>query len=807
VNSTVRLFVSSTLARRATAVASVLLTPALAFAQAQDAPPAQTGGLEEVTITARFREESLQQTPLAITAISGEALELRNATNVVDIGKFSPNVTINPLGAGYGPTLVANIRGVGLTDFKPVFEPGVPIYVDDVVLARSTGAVLDLLDLERVEVLRGPQGTLFGKNAAGGAIRMVSRKPTGDGPGFIEATLGDFNRIDLRGAFERPLITDKLFARFSFSSKKRDGYVDVLDFACEMQRRGTPELAGTLPRETAPRGSGNGCKVDEMGGEDVQAARAAFRWVASDRVEINLIGDITDDKSKGPADKTLEINEAGTIVLLNRFNQQVAGPLYGVQFDSRFITDSPFTSYSSFEDPINGLETPNISYVTHWGVSSSLDWSIKDNLDMKVILAHRKFDAEFGRDTDGSPLPINHTFDRFTHDQDSAEVRFNGQLFGARTDWTVGAFYFEATDFQPNFVILYPNETPAFSQALINRIDNQESENWAVFLHTVNHLTDALTLTAGVRYTDDEKIFTVERSQQVGGALLFPVTTATAEASRTTPMASLSYQFSPTLNSYVSWQRGFRGGGFNPRPASAAQVTSFAPEDLDSYEIGFKSEWWDRRIRANLAAFYVKYTDLQLPSVFVGSDGSVTFPPLNAGKAHMDGVELEFQTNLFQGFNIDGAVGYLNFEYDDLGRADPEFILAQTGSVANARAAPCRTCRPLRTPEWTASLGAQYSVPIAGRGSLTFRADGTYQSRVFYSSNNFFRASQPAYTLLDANITWTSEDGSWSTTLSGTNLTDELYLNGALDFLESLGTNEGQYGRPREWAVSVKYRF
>jgi iron complex outermembrane receptor protein len=809
VKSSVRKFVSSKLARHAMAgmasVAGAFLAPGLGVAQ--EAPPAESGVLEEVVISARFREEPLQRTPLAITAITGEALELRNATNVVDIGKFSPNVTINPLGAGYGPTLAANIRGIGLTDFKPVFEPGVPIYVDDVVLARSTGAVLDLLDIERVEVLRGPQGTLFGKNAAGGAIRMVSRKPTGDGPGFIEGTLGEFNRIDFRGAFETAIVQDRLFGRFSFSSKKRDGYVDVLDFACEMARLGTPQLAGTLPRETAPAGSGKGCKVDEMGGEDVQAARAAFRFVANDDLEINIIGDITDDKSKGPADKTLEINETGSLVLLNRFNSQVAGPRYGVAFDSRFITNDPYTSYASFEDPINGLETPNISHVLHWGVSSTIDWNMADSLSMKLILAHRKFDAEFGRDTDGSPLPINHTFDRFVHDQDSVELRFNGQLFGTMTDWTAGAFYFEATDFQPNFVILYPNETPAFSQALINRIDNQESENWAVFLHTVNHLTDSLNLTLGVRYTNDEKEFTVIRSQQADGSLLFPVTTSTAEASRTTPMASVSYQFTPTLNSYVSWQRGFRGGGFNPRPASAAQVTSFNPEDLDSYELGFKSEWFDRRLRTNIAAFYVEYKDLQLPSVFVGSDNTVTFPPLNAGEAHMEGVELEFQASLFDGFSVDGAVGYLGFEYDDLGRADPEFILAQTGSVANARNAPCRECRPIRTPEWTGSLGAQYTVPMAGRGSITFRADGTYQSRVFYSSNNFFRASQEGYTLLDANISWTSEDDDWSVTLSGTNLTDELYLMGALDFLESLGTNEGQYGRPREWAVSIKHRF
>jgi iron complex outermembrane receptor protein len=588
----------------------------------------------------------------------------------------------------------------------------------------------------------------------------------------------------------------------------------LLDFACEMARLGTPALAGTLPRDTAPRGSGNGCKVDEMGGEDVQAARAAFRFVASDNFELSLIGDVTDDNSKGPADKTLDINETGSIVLLNRFNQQVAGPRYGVQFDRRFITGSPYTSYSSFEDPINGLETPNISHVFHWGVSSTADWKINDSLGMKLILAHRKFDAEFGRDTDGSPLPINHTFDRFVHDQDSAELRFNGTLFGGRTDWTMGGFWFQATDFQPNFVILYPNETPAFPQALIDRIDNQDSDNWAVFLHTVNRLTDALSLTVGARYTSDKKEFTVIRSQQSDGTLLFPITTATAKASRTTPMTSLSYQFTPTLNSYVSWQKGFRGGGFNPRPASAAQVTSFNPEDLNSYELGFKTEWFDRKLRVNLATFYVKYSDLQLPSVFVDANNAVTFPPLNAGKAHMDGVEIELQAALFEGFQLDGSVGYLGFEYDDLGRADPEFIrnnsppqLTQAQREANARAAPCRECRPLRTPEWTANLGAQYTVPLAGKGSLTFRADGSYQSRVFYSTNNFFRASQAAYTLVDANIGWTSEDDSWTVALSGTNLTDKLYLNGALDFFESLGTNEGQYGRPREWALSVKRKF
>jgi iron complex outermembrane receptor protein len=772
---------------------------------AQQNAPGASGVLEEVTVTARFREESLQRTPIAITAVSGETLEARGVASVVDLGKVSPNVTINPLGAGYGPTLVANIRGIGLTDFKPVFEPGVPIYVDDIVLARSTGAILDLLDLERVEVLRGPQGTLFGKNAAGGAIRLISRKPTGDGPAFVEATYGEFDRLDFRGAFETVLVQDALYGRFSFSSKKRDGYVDVLDFACEMRRIGRPELAGTLPTDTSSRGSGRGCKVDTMGGEDVQAARLALRFSRSDNFEFNLAADVTDDNSEGPADKTLGINN--TPPLPAQFNAQVAGPRYGVAFDNRFITSSPFSSYASFEDPINGIETPNVSEVFHWGVAATADWKLSDDLALKLIAGHRKFQAEFGRDSDGSPLPINHTFDYFDHEQDSVELRLNGGLFGGRTDWTVGGFWFDATDYQPNYVVLYPNLTPTFAQSLIDRIDTQESENWAVFLHTVTRLTDQLTMTLGTRYTNDEKNLTVVRSQQSNGALLFPITSATTEASRNTPMASLAYQFTDTLNSYVSWQRGFRGGGFNPRPATAAQVTAFNPEDIDSYEVGLKSEWFDRRLRLNLAVFYVEYTDLQLPSVFVGSDNSVTFPPLNAGAAHMQGVELEFLANPIDGLQIDGSLGYLGFEYDDLGKADPAYILAQTGSVTNARAAPCRDCRPLRAPKYTGALGIQYGAPLGDAGTLSTRVDSSYQSRVFYSSNNVRRASQEGYALLNARVTWDSPDETWSVALSGTNLTDELYLNGALDFFESLGTVEGNYGRPREWAITLKRRF
>ena len=231
-----------------------------------------------------------------------------------------------------------------------------------------------------------------------------------------------------------------------------------------MDRQGTPQLAGTLPRETSPRGSGNGCKVDEMGGEDVQAARAAFRFVASDAFEFNLIGDVTDDKSKGPADKTLDINETAHRAAHAASTSMFAGPRYGVAFDRPLHHERPVHELrelrGSDQRPGDAQHQPRV----HWGVSGTADWNITDNLSLKLILAHRKFDAEFGRDSDGSPLPINHTFDRFVHEQDSCELRFNGQAFGTRTDWTVGGFKFDANDFQPNFVILYPEPTLPFPQ-------------------------------------------------------------------------------------------------------------------------------------------------------------------------------------------------------------------------------------------------------------------------------------------------------------------------------------------------------
>lgn len=828
---------------------------------------AQTGALEEIIVTAQYREENIQSVPLSISAMSGDSLEAKNAGDVIDIERWTPNLKIDHLGSGWGPTLAVNARGIGLNDFKAVFEPGVPIYVDDVLLGRPTGANLDLLDLERVEVLRGPQGTLFGSNAAGGVIRLITRKPTGDGPTVAEVTMGSYNRIDFRGSFETAL-TDNLFARFSYSAKQRDGYVDVIDFTCDMIRRGKPELAGIgdglgrdgsagggldgapdlvpvgsvadnsfgIPIATSPNGTDKGCKVDEMGNEDIQTGRVQVRWVFNDDLEFSFAGDVTNQKNKSPADYIADTNPA--LFLVSQSNTRVNIPNFGVPYDDRFVPNDPFVNYSSFKDPgvtfgvpnlpgenifsaigatpqkyPGGIDTPNVDNVLHWGVSGTMDWKIRDTMNAKVILAYREFNSFFGRDSDGSPIPLNHTLDTFKDDQLTIEGRLNGQIEWQdwTTEWTTGIFYYDADDYNSNISILHLG---VISASDIDRIDDQTSEKLGVFLHTITDVTDRLTLTAGIRWSSDEKnilqtrIFRkLENTPNVPSDFLFTPTAQRQHSNRITPMASLSYQWNDDLMTYFTWQRGFRGGGFNPRPNSPATVGSFGPEDVENFEVGMKSDWFDRRVRLNATAFYMDYKDLQLPTVVLAAGASLpTFPTANAGEADIAGIELDFEAHPIDSVTIDGSFGWLGFSFVTLGNADPKIVAA---AGFNPIGSPCLECRPLRTPEVTASIGASYTTPIGGGqwGNLTLRSDLAWQSRDHFTQNNFKRASQGAYGVLNARGTWVSADGDWELSVSGTNLTNKLYKVSVLDFMDSLGGIQYGYARPREFAVSVKKRF
>ena len=771
------------------AIAASLYVPASASAQEV---------LEEIVVTARFREENLQQTPLAITAITGDTLASRGATSTLDLDAFVPNAVIAPLGAGWGSTAAAFIRGIGLGDNSLSFEPGVPIYVDDVYMCRPQGTILDLLDLERVEVLRGPQGALFGKNAVGGAVRMISKRPRGDGTGYIEAGTGSFDRIDIRGSWDISLVPDKLFARFSASSKKKDGYFDLLDFEC-VNGPGSLGTGGTtgLPAQGVPpvrlRGltgptDSRGCVVDHLGGENVQSARAAFRLMASDAVEVNLVADYTYQNQQGPADKYTFIN--GAFPTTATWNNNVALPVFGLPYDERFLTDDPYSGYGTFGiDPLTGRDIPNVNKVSHYGVANVIEWKLTDTMGLKFVTAFRDFKNSFGRDSDGSPLPVNPTWDTTTHEQFTQEIQLSGTAFD-KLDWTTGAFYYDATDTNSGFVTLYP-----YLVQMQDTNDVQDTKNWAAFVHGIYRWTEKLSTTVGVRYTDDKKDVTIFRSD-FNGTVLIPDAPLSFGSVRTSPKVGIDYKWTDTLMTYALYSVGFRGGGFGPRPSNALQLSSFEPEDLDNYEIGVKSELFDRRVRLNGDVFYSLYTNQQIGVQDCLPCTPVRVPwfrTINTGKSRIWGVEAELNAQPVEGLQIEASLGYINY------------LLTEFEGIALRPYLPNGDrYYPNRTPKWNYGVGVQYEFPIGEAGSLRPRLDWNHQSKIYFNNS---AGIQDAYGLLSARLTWESSDEKWSASLYGTNLTDEEYFDGKLALQAALGREQGNIAAPRQWGLSFRRSF
>lgn len=786
--------------------------------------------LEEVIVTARYKEEKLQETPLAITAISGELLEARNLTDTTQIDTFSPNTVIQPLGAGWGSTAAAFIRGIGLGDNSLSFEPGVPIYIDDVYFGRPQGAILDLLDLERVEILRGPQGTLFGKNAIGGTVRLISKKPQGDNSGYVEGTYGKFDRLNVRGSYDVSIVPNKLFARFSASSKKRDGYFKILDFECvngpgSLGNGGTGIPVGAthntfgfplplnLPAGSVPpaglavnpvtlgsvlgpmdvRAADNGCTVDRLGDEDVVSTRAAFRWLASDDVEVNFNADWMQIDQKGPADKF-------TIFVPSHFfnassNQNVMVPVFGVPWDNRFKTDSLYTNYERWgSDPLTHHDIQNVNDMEHWGFSGVIDWNVMENIHAKSITAYRDFVNTFGRDSDGTPLPIDHTWDTSKHDQFTQEVQVTGLSFDSRLDWVVGGFYYKANDSNQGWNFLYP-----FILSTNNHKDTQDIKNWAVFFHGTVHVTDKLDFTGGIRYTEDDKTAHIFRQDFITGNVIIPNAVVAVKANQWSPKAGFSYQWTDDLMSYFQWSTGFRGGGFGPRPADIEQVEQggFGVEELETYEVGAKSDWMDKRLRVNADWFWSIYSNQQQFIQQFDSTGAIWFRTTNTGESRYWGVEVEVQAEPIDKWLLEGSMGYTNFRRTDPGST---FLCTELPNGDN--------CPSARTPEWNAAIGSQYTWTLGGNaGSLTLRGDMSYMSRIFFSPDDPVHGFQGGYSLLDARATWDSPDQAWSVVVYGTNLTDRGYFNGKLSLVGVLGREQGNPAAPREWGITVRRSF
>jgi iron complex outermembrane recepter protein len=510
------------------------ISAALAASATAVAAEDTSNSLQEVVVTAQFREQRLQDTPLAITAVNAEMLEARGQTSIAQVAAQAPNVSLRPQPQNGGSGLIAFIRGVGQTDFNYAVDPGVGVYIDDVYIPTLSSSLLELIDLERIEILRGPQGTLAGKNSIGGAIKLFSAKPKGDDSGSLRVSYGRFNEVTVRGMADMK-ISDTLAMRVSGMSRGRDGYVAMLDYG--------QTHPNSNVRQNNTRGNGNS-DYQTMGGQNILAGRAALRWTPSDQLEVNFSADYTRERSEaiptvliaaGPHTGTFNpavpgaSNSSGTPWLVGKNGQAVNVSCafvpygqYSCDTGGNLMGWNPkFVSYSNFLDA--SAPIPYAPYKPYFavpqtvfngsGFSGNVTFDVNDNLQLVYIGSYREYNSKFGQDQDATPVPVAQLDNELNHHAFTSEVRANLKSAGGFIEGTVGAFYLDQKGTYTARVDLnYVGPVIDF----LHGPDTTPSTTKAVFATATLHPTDALSFTGGVRYTKDEKDYTYFRSNPDG---------------------------------------------------------------------------------------------------------------------------------------------------------------------------------------------------------------------------------------------------------------------------------------------------
>jgi iron complex outermembrane recepter protein len=720
--------------------------------------------IEEVVITARKRQESLQDAPLSVAAFTGDGLEQRGITDVAEVAQLIPNLVFDtaPPISGNSAAAAVFIRGVGQLDFTINVDPGVGTYIDGVYVARSVGGVIDLLDLERIEVLRGPQGTLFGRNTIGGAIQLISKAPDREFGGYVATTLGSDSRIDLQGVINVP-ITDDLLSKFSVLSRQRDGYVT----------------------------DGNGT---DLGNDDSVSARTQFVWAATDSMDFALNVDMTRDRENGAANVPLNLYADTPIPLRTNTQASGEGTLAGCTlatfntsrncFGPAWLTGDKHRTESTFPAKSN-----NDIYGVSLTVNYALWWA-----DFKSITAYRDLDSNFQRDSDHSPFNVFATANDQQQNQFSQEFQLLGDSIEDRLHWVSGLYYFEeeASDLTQIFL-------PAPSGApIIGVFQNEvENDNWALYGEATYDVTDSLHLTLGARYTEETKRYVTNQTFVPAAAPDVIIVTlvdepgASVDFSETTSRATLSYDVNDLLMTYVTYSEGFKSGGFNPRylaPAPDGKAIPYDPEYVTLYEAGFKYINDDNSVRVNGAFFINDYEDIQVSSNPEFTKGATITQ--NAAEAEISGMELEFTWVPSSELLIEGGLGYLNARYNSL---SPDVQFSKSNEFA-------------RIPELSGNLAVSYIVDLSSGATVTPRIDWSYKSETQGSAENSVDVLQDDYQVINANVAYQDASENWLLSLGVSNLTDEDYLISANEN-QRLGYAEGVFARDREWYLKVRRNF
>lgn len=733
------------LAMAATA-ASVLITPTIAQAQTAEAAPPQAveqSQLDDVIVTARRRTETLRDAPISISVLSGENAEQRGLARIKDLAAAVPNFTISDAGSTNSSTTIV-LRGISSNARNAGFEAGVGVYVDGVFTGRPASFNQDLVDIERIEVLRGPQGTLFGKNTIAGAVNITTVKPDYEFGGTAAVEFGNYGLFTGRGAVNIPLAEDTLAVRISGFAKSRDGYVlNLLD----------------------------GARFNDEG---AVGGRVQLRWDPADYARINVSFDVLDEERTQSFPETID---------------DPAAP-------------GPRTTINDF-DP---FETRQL-----WGGSVTGDFDLSNGDVFSFITGYRSADIRAANDNDNTVadlLAVDFLDSQTQFSQELRLVSAPGRTFA----YALGLYIY---DQQAEAVHsgIFGTDFPLTggTRVSIDGVASVATRSYAAYGDFQYDVTPAFSLLGGLRLTYEEK--RLQYRQDGGllpGVIFEPIPTLTDEISDDdlSLTAGLRYKFSPRLTGYARYATGYKSGGWNAdfigSSLIAAAATSgdgvfdardidFEPESVANYEIGLKGDWFARRLGVNLAVFSMDYQDLQV-SQFLGvlNGGTVI---TNAGRAQINGVELEVTATPVSALQLNFALGYLDAtfeEYDDCTATTPT----------------CAGNRLPDAPEWSGSAGAEYTFDGWSFADITGRVEAIYRDAVFATPTNISRLATESYTLVNASLNFEPRGQNWSVSVWGRNLTDEDYLVGvADDDLLGTGRTFGGYGAPRTYGARLQYRY
>ena len=711
----------------------------------QAQPRAAETALEEITVTARRREESLQDVPVAVTAFSAEQLERSGAVDLTALQQKTPNLTLQ-VARGSNSTLIAFIRGVGQQDPLWGFEPGVGLYVDDVYIARPQGAVLDLYDLARIEVLRGPQGTLYGRNSVGGAVKYVTRQIADAAQLDLRVNLGNYNQRDLVLRGDLPL-GETFSLGGAVALQRRDGF-------------GENKLTGA-----------------EHYDKDVTAFRLALEWRPGDAWFLRLAADQLEDDS-APRHGHREVVgaglTAGEVVLPNVYDTRAG------------VGDN------------NSVKTRGISLLA--------EYSLTEATQLRYIAARRDGRTDTVIDFDTAPAPALDVPAYYEDEQTTHELQLvhTGERFSA-----VGGLYHLDGYAEGAFdtIVGIANLTTVTS----GRVD---TKSFAAFADVSYRFSDQWSVSAGGRYTTDDKTGKVYRQNFTGirsplfgnraavAGLLRTNYTNSREFSEFTPRVSVSWEPLDNATLYASWGKGFKSGGFDMRGDAvfyADTVKGYEPEIVETTELGVKGSLADGRLRLNAAVFTSDYTDQQITSQFAIGTTVVSFVD-NAGSSSIDGFELEGTASFTDALSASFQYGYIDAGFNEFVTFDP--ATGTRRNLASQRAFQ-------NTPENTAAVSLTYTADLGSAGQVSIVPSYSYRDayQLFEVANPAI--DQKSYSLIDLAVTWALGNGNTRITAAGRNLSDERYRIGGYVFAGPTFGNvqNAFYGPPRTYTLSLSHQF